>query len=121
MLYSLSQSSPLPWCCIEDYNDLLSQNEKVGKRGHPGWLLSGFREATMASGLIDLGMHGYFFTWEKSRGTSDWIQERLDHAMASSSCISHFPNSVVHNLEALESDHLLIFFLTLEQCGEDKE
>ena len=54
----------------------------------------------MASGLIDLGMHGYFFTWEKSMGTSDWIQERLDRAMASFSWISHFPNSVVHSLEA---------------------
>ena len=109
MLYSLSQSSPLSWCCIRDYNDLLSQNEKVGKCGHPGWLLSGFWEATMASGLIDLGMHGYFFTWEKSRGTSDWIQERLDRAMASSSWISHFPNSVVHSLKASGSNHLSIF------------
>ena len=51
-----------------DYNDLLSHNEKIGKRGHQSWLLSGFWEATLASGLIDLGMHGYFYTWEESKG-----------------------------------------------------
>ena len=45
-------------------------------------MISGFRFAIERSGLVDLGMMGYAFTWEWSRGTSNWIEEHLDRAMA---------------------------------------
>ena len=31
MLRMLSQMSPLPWCCVGDFNDLLTQQEKRGR------------------------------------------------------------------------------------------
>ena len=34
------------------------------------------------TGLIDLGMEGYQFTWERFRGTMEWVEERLDRAFA---------------------------------------
>ena len=108
MIHYLLQASSLPWCCIEDYNDLLSQSEKRGRRSHPDWLIKGFRMAIEVSGLIDLGTHGHFFTWEKSRGTPGWVEERLDRAMATTSWMSQFPNGVVFSMEDSESDHLPI-------------
>ena len=109
MLWTLSQKSPFSWCCIGDYNDLLFQKEKIGHLCHHVGLLLGFRKATEASGLQDLGMIGYPFTWEKSKGTTDWVEECLDHGMASQSWLSIFSNSIVYSIEASESDHLPIF------------
>ena len=48
-------------------------------------------------------MLGYQFTWEKSRGSPSWIEERLDRAMTSWSWFLQFSNAIVYSLEALES------------------
>ena len=64
---------------------MLSHVEKRSRQSHLEWLVKGFREAIEASGLRDIGMQGYQFTWERLRGTPDWIKERLDRAMASNS------------------------------------
>ena len=109
LLQSIAVSSHLPWCCIGDFNDLLAHEEKQGRCSHPNWLISGFREATDVCGLMDLGMVGYQFTWEKSRGSRDCVEERLDRAMATQSWILKFPNSIVYSVEAATSDHLPIF------------
>ena len=111
-MQSLAIISTLPWCCIGDYNDLLTQAEKRGRRSHPEWLIKGFREATESSGLIDIGMEGFQFTWEKSRGTPDWIEERLDRAMVTQTWLSRFSNSIVYGMEEFESDHIPLFLDT---------
>ena len=77
-----------------------------------GLLIKGFREAIEASGLIDIGMEGFQFTWEKSRGTPDWIEERLDRAMVTQTWLSRFPNSIAYGMEASESDHIPLFLDT---------
>ena len=69
LLKSLSRRSNLSWCCIGDFNDLLDQSEKKGQLMHPNYLIQGFREVVEFYGLRDMGMEGYPFTWEKSRGS----------------------------------------------------
>ena len=54
-------------------------------------------------------MTGYQFTSERSRGTTSWVEERLDRAMATQPWISLFSHTIVYTLEAAESDHLPIF------------
>ncbi|KAH9683739.1 reverse transcriptase domain-containing protein [Citrus sinensis] len=54
-------------------------------------------------------MEGYQYTWERSRGTVDWVEERLDRALVSSTWLSLFPKASVVSLEAMCSDHLPIF------------
>ena len=109
LLKSLSNRSNLPWCCIGDFNDLLAQTEKKGRLDHPNHLIQGFRETVEQCGLHDLGMKGYLFTWEKSRGTDNWVEERLDRALATQSWLSCFDNACVFNLETPSSDHSAIF------------
>nr|GMD60238.1 Retrovirus-related Pol polyprotein from transposon TNT 1-94 [Ipomoea batatas] len=53
-------------------------------------------------GLFDLGMRGRQFTWERGRGTTNWVEERLD------SC-TIFPQAIVYNKEVITSDHSTIY------------
>lgn len=104
LLRTLSRRSSLPWCCIGDFNDMASQRFR-----HPLSLINVFRKAIVDSGLIDLGMKGHVFTWEKSRATSHFVEERLDRAMANTHWIRMFGNTEVKNLEVVHSDHTAIF------------
>ncbi|KAL8146232.1 hypothetical protein AgCh_004104 [Apium graveolens] len=84
---------------IGDFNDMLFGFEKVGGRPHPRYLLKGFSNTFMECGLEDLGFNGSAFTWEKSRGTEAWIQERLDRGFASDEWRRWFPNAEVRVIE----------------------
>ncbi|KAH9727416.1 reverse transcriptase domain-containing protein [Citrus sinensis] len=109
LLCYLATISSLPWVCLGDFNDLFSNSEKRGRRAQPNWKLNGFREAMVDSGLVDLGMEGYQFTWEQGRGTSEWVEERLDRVLANRAWCSLFPTAKVWSLEASCSNHLPIF------------
>lgn len=65
-----------------------------------------FSEAIMDCGLHDLGFSGDIFTWERSRGTDRWVQERLDRGMATQQCVEMFPLVEVKVLDVTTSDHL---------------
>ncbi|XP_019157158.1 PREDICTED: uncharacterized protein LOC109153730 [Ipomoea nil] len=82
LLESLKAKSLLPWVVIGDFNNLLFQYEKRGGNPYPNHLLRGFGETLDGCGLIQLPMWGHQFTWEKSRGTDNWIEERLDKVLA---------------------------------------
>ncbi|XP_024041771.1 uncharacterized protein LOC112098974 [Citrus clementina] len=109
LLRYLATISSLPWVCLRDFNDLRSNSEKRGRRAQPNWKLNGFREAVADAGLVDLGMEGYQFTWERGRGTSKWVEERLDRVLANRAWCSLFPTAKVWSLEASCFDHLPIF------------
>ncbi|KHN35894.1 hypothetical protein glysoja_043072, partial [Glycine soja] len=72
---NLSHSSNLPWCILGYFNDFLSPDEKYGSRDHPNWLILGFGETIIDSGLHDLLMEGYKFTYSKSKGKHNAIEE----------------------------------------------
>ncbi|XP_075479293.1 uncharacterized protein LOC142520177 [Primulina tabacum] len=112
LLCSLSTQSTLPWCIIGDSNDLLSPDDKKLKHEHPQWLYTGFRQAVMCSGLSDLPLVGYPFTWERGKGTTTAVEERLDRALATSSWMKKFPTAQLHNLCASVSDHSPILINT---------
>ena len=115
MLRSICSRSSLPWCCIGDFNDLLTQSEKKGRLRHPNSLIQGFRKMVEQCGLRDLGMEGYPFTWEKSRGTQNWVEERLDRAMANQEWSILFNTAYVFNLETPTSDHSALFLDFMER------
>lgn len=109
MLRGLAARSSIPWCIIGDFNDLMAANEKRGRRNHPRSLLQGFSSTVYDCGLQDLGFQGEQFTWEKSRGTDNWVQERLDRGLATQTWIDMFPDAVVKVIEMSTSDHLPLF------------
>ena len=83
LLRILHGNSSLPWYIFGDFNDLLSPGDKMGSVEHPSWLFRGFSEALTDCGLSELELLGHQFTWERGRGTTAWVQERLDRSFAS--------------------------------------
>ncbi|KAL8127738.1 hypothetical protein AgCh_014603 [Apium graveolens] len=90
LIRELSGASSLPWCIIGDFNEIMSLEEKRGGQSHLSALIDGFSEVIMECGLVDLGFLGDIFTWERSRGTERWIQERLDRALATKEWMDMF-------------------------------
>lgn len=78
LLRRLAALSDLPWVILGDFNDILRSNEKRGRHGHSSWLINDFRDTLTDCGLTDLEMEGHPYTWERSRGTERWVEERLD-------------------------------------------
>jgi hypothetical protein len=65
----------------------------------------------MDSGLTDVHMEGYPFTWFKSLGTHRAVEERLDRALANEAWSNLFPNAILENLSAPASDHYPILLV----------
>ncbi|XP_074336841.1 uncharacterized protein LOC141674013 [Apium graveolens] len=95
MLRDLATRSSLPWCVIGDINDMMYVHEKEGGRVQPRFLLEGFKDAVCDCRLLDLGFVGNPFTWEKSRGTALWVQERLDRGLVTQEWKTIFPSAEV--------------------------
>ncbi|XP_060959188.1 uncharacterized protein LOC133030459 [Cannabis sativa] len=109
LLKTLTRNPTLPWCVIGDLNNVLSQDDKKGGRPYPQWLLQGFQSCLDECGLEDLDLLGYPFTWERGRGTREWIEVRPDRALVTNSWRILFPEACLTNLEASTSDHCPIF------------
>lgn len=61
---------------------MLSLGEKRGGLPQPDRLLASFNKAIDDSGLMDLNMEGYPFTWERSSGSLNRVEEKLDRGLA---------------------------------------
>ncbi|XP_031120574.1 uncharacterized protein LOC116023707 [Ipomoea triloba] len=109
LLRTLADRSTLPWVVLGDFNDLLFQYEKRGGNPHPESLLRGFGEVVDDCGLIQLPMRGYQFTWERGRGTEEWMEERLDKVLARADWCNSLPEASVTNILTRNSDHSALF------------
>ncbi|XP_019156592.1 PREDICTED: uncharacterized protein LOC109153209 [Ipomoea nil] len=76
-----------------------------GIHSHPSALIEGFNDALCDCDLVDLGMTGAKFTWEKGRGTEDWVEERLDRAVATMDWMEIHDTVQVKNIYTNSSDH----------------
>uniref|UniRef100_A0A803PEK6 Reverse transcriptase domain-containing protein n=1 Tax=Cannabis sativa TaxID=3483 RepID=A0A803PEK6_CANSA len=109
LLRTLKQSSSLPWCILGDLNNVVSQQDKRGGHPYPRALIEGFLQALNDCDLTDMELLGYPFTWERGRGTSNWVEVRLDRALISSDWFRLFPQAKLSNLETSTSDHSPIY------------
>lgn len=83
--------------------------DKEGNVPHPPGLLKGFRRAVEDCQLTELDLCTGKFTWEKGKGTKEWIRERLDIAFATSSWWSKFPLCKLQVVHTTRSDRSPFF------------
>ncbi|XP_060965178.1 uncharacterized protein LOC133034161 [Cannabis sativa] len=109
LLRSLKDRSPLPWCVIEDINNIVRQEDKRGERPYPQWLLTGFQQNLLHCGLDDLELQGHQYTWEKGRETNAWIEVCLDRTLVSTTWNQLFQSASLSNMGFATSDHSPLF------------
>lgn len=105
LIRNLARDSNLPWCLIGDLNNIVSQEYKRGGAQYPRWLIEGFNEVITETGLHDMELVGHQYTWERGRGTEDWMEIRLDIALTNASWLELFPVAKLYNLEGSTLDH----------------
>ena len=62
-LQNLALNIALPWVLMGDFNDMTSDDEKLGGLPVNRSRIAAFRNCIDICGLIDLGFHGPRFTW----------------------------------------------------------
>jgi endonuclease/exonuclease/phosphatase family metal-dependent hydrolase len=105
-LLGAQHSSPQPWLCVGDFNEILYQYEKEGGMARPQICLDRFKGAMELCALHDLGFAGDVFTWRNKQIRGDThIHERLDRVVANSEWRVKFPLFYVKNGDPFHSDH----------------
>ncbi|XP_019167877.1 PREDICTED: uncharacterized protein LOC109163583 [Ipomoea nil] len=106
MLRNLAAQSTMPWVVMGDYNDLMHQTEKRGRAPHPPWCINGFCDAVADCGLQDLPFTGYQYTWVRSRGAVNMVEEKLDRILVSEDWNTMFDGAEACSLTCTYSDHM---------------
>jgi hypothetical protein len=90
LLQVLSQFQPTPWLCIGDFNEIINSNKKRGTLNRARWQMEAFQKTLEDCLLCDLDFKWPQFTWVNGRNGMDFIQERLDKAVANSEWCNFF-------------------------------
>ncbi|XP_060972577.1 uncharacterized protein LOC115717978 [Cannabis sativa] len=98
-----------------DLNNTLSHEDKLGENPYPEWLLQGFHKAISDCNLINFDLSGYQYTWERGKGTANWIEVRLDRALTTQSLMDLFNDAKLFNLKLSSSDHYPILMEPLHK------
>ncbi|KAK8651377.1 hypothetical protein V6N13_140981 [Hibiscus sabdariffa] len=104
-LRNLAHSIFCPWFIVGDFNATLSESDRQGcaASARPS---KAFQDFVFDHGLRDMGFSGPDFTW--SRGLT---HVRLDRVLCNSYWDETFPESIVHHLFRMKSDHGPILFV----------
>ncbi|KAF7824555.1 reverse transcriptase [Senna tora] len=100
----LNPRNGIPWACVGDFNEILSQNEKEGVRLHSQSQIEHFRSFVDRNGLLDVPLKGCRFTWCNNR-VDGCVKEKIDRVLVSNEWMNLFPNMIAMALPALGSDH----------------
>ncbi|XP_042942727.1 uncharacterized protein LOC122276878 [Carya illinoinensis] len=107
-----------PWLCMGDFNELVSNEEKMGGAERPFFQMESFREALDECELGDLGYVGSSFTWCNKREWRDFIKERLDRVLGNSAWQSLFDSTIVNVLPVENLDHTPLLVSCFNQQDE---
>ena len=103
----------LPWVLLGDFNDMLSDDEKMGGLPVNRHRITTFRNCMDKYGLMDLGFQGPRFTWTtKSPIWQNIIKEQLDRRLGNVEWKLLFPTAEIHDLPRVKSDHCPILLIT---------
>ena len=95
-----------------DFNEIVSQEEKLGGAQCPNYQMQLFRDVIDECGFMDLGISGQRSTWSRHFRDGHSIWERLDRGLANNGFFLLFPGLRINHLHCDSSDHVPIL-LTL--------
>ncbi|KAK8711191.1 hypothetical protein V6N13_146482 [Hibiscus sabdariffa] len=97
----LSSRISEPWITLGDFNATISNDERLGCTSSTD---RDFITAIFDSKLHDLGYEGPAFTWYRGQRAV-----RLDRCMCNDHWIESYPETLVHHLLRMKSDHRPLF------------
>ncbi|XVF60779.1 hypothetical protein PTKIN_Ptkin08bG0075900 [Pterospermum kingtungense] len=110
LLCFLASASSLPWFVAGDFNEILSNQEKVGGLVRPAIQFARFREAIQDCSLLESPVLGSQYTWQRKIG-QEVVLERIDRGFSTQSWLDLYPSSVEKHLITSSSDHLALLFV----------
>ena len=108
LLESLKHSNNLPWLCLDDYNEIISQTEKSGGDLRPTRQMDRFCSVIHHCGFTDLGYTGSPYTWSRNHPIEGRTYIRLDRALATMAWKSLFQGTTVQHIPMSTSDHSML-------------
>lgn len=94
-----------PWFIRGDFNEILHNWEKEGRRDRTQSQMNAFNNVLSDCRLTDLGFSGSPFTWSNNRLAPNTVRCHLDRVCASGDGLQLFPSSKVSHLAFGGSDH----------------
>ncbi|CAI9089884.1 OLC1v1024533C1 [Oldenlandia corymbosa var. corymbosa] len=94
-----------PIVLLEDFNQVVSQEDKCGGRLVRDQDTGPVRQFLMRNNLDKLQHIGCWYTWSNNRQQGERIYERLDRAFVNRQWLSVFPSASIRNLPIMVSDH----------------
>ena len=118
----LNNQLHLPWLCLGDFNEILTNSEKQGGAIRSQQQMDGFRKVVDYCAFKDLGYYGSDFTWCNMQDGENRIYLRLDRALANLEWIEKFGGMKAHHVVDSTSDHcaLLISDPTFQRQSRAK-
>lgn len=94
-----------PWCCLGDFNEMLSMHDKEGIRPIHQNQVDLFRKFLDIAGLIDLDLKGCKFTWHSNPRNGIVTKERIDRVLVNWAWRLNHSHAVAVALPSIGSDH----------------
>lgn len=90
---------------IGDFNEIVTQDEKLRGRPRPNKQMEDFKIAFERNALVDLGWTNPKYTWSNSYKDVTFTKEHLDCVVANNNWLSKFSSPSVDALISKRSDH----------------
>ncbi|KAM6588352.1 uncharacterized protein LOC133038470 [Cannabis sativa] len=111
LLKKLKDTAPLyPWLVMGDFNEVLSQSDKLGGPLRCENQIDAFRDAIDFCELHDLPYNGDRFTWHNNHSQTSNVKERLDYGFTNTFWADSFITQPVSHLDFFGSDHRALLF-----------
>ncbi|XP_026399828.1 uncharacterized protein LOC113295717 [Papaver somniferum] len=107
-IQQISENNSNPWVVLGDLNFHLVDNEAGTSSSSDGLV----NNIVASSGLEDIGFIGKNFTWSNNNMGTGSIKSRIDMDLGNGNWYLNFPNSRLHHLSQIGSDHCPIMLDT---------
>ncbi|CAE6132178.1 unnamed protein product [Arabidopsis arenosa] len=109
-----------PRLVLGDFNEIKSNEEKIGGANRPDWQLANFQRMINISGLQEFRTFGGPYTWIGNRSCGT-IKSKLDRVLASADWQEQYPKAKVQLLDWCGSDHKPLLLQTEDNKWRGKK